>query len=133
MDTETLARETELARQEADHDRLRELGRMERRGNLDEATPKYAETDSSDSEGSSTDSSTSGSTGDTGSTSGDLEARLERAARLNELAGAEDTAQALRRIKSAEDPQSALQSARRRAENMGDEYNAGEFGDLLDG
>jgi hypothetical protein len=124
MDTETLATETELARQNGDHDRLRELGRMERRGNLDEATPKYAE-------GSSTDSSTSSSTGDTGSTSSDLEDDLERAARLNELAGAEDTAQALRQIKSAEDPQSALQRAHRTAQNMGDQYSAEEFGELL--
>jgi len=128
MDTETLATETELARQNGDHDRLRELGRMERRGNLDEATPKYAE-------GSSTDSSTSSSTGDspddTGSTSSDLEDDLERAARLNELAGAEDTAQALRQIRSAEDPQSALQRAHRTAQNMGDQYSAEEFGELL--
>lgn len=124
MDTETLATETELARQNGDHDRLRELGRMERRGNLDEATPQYAE-------GGSTDSSTSGSTDDTGSTSSDLEEDLERAARLNELAGAEDTAQALRQIKSAEDPQSALRQAHRTAQSMGDQYSAEEFGELL--
>ena len=119
MDEQTLTEETLAAQEAGDEARLQELARMEKLGNLDEAEPKYAEAAPS----------TSSSSTDT---SGDLEQQIEQAAQLNELAGAENTAEALRRMKDAEDPRKALQKARRRADSVGDEYARGEFDDLLE-
>lgn len=110
------------ADEENDDRRLEELRRAERRNEIDELEPKYLDSEDSDP------STSSSSTG----TSGDLEEQIEQAAQLNELAGAEETADALRRMKDAEDPQKALQKARRRADSVGDEYARGEFDELLD-
>jgi hypothetical protein len=116
VDESQLTNETIQARKAGDHRHLDRLARAEKMGTLDEVRPRYtgdAEPDS-----------------DSGDSS-DLTARMERQAELNERAGAEGTAEALRRLKDAESPEKALQKARRRAENMGDEYAAEEFSQLL--
>jgi hypothetical protein len=132
MDRETLTEETLAAEGAGDVQRLNELARLERRGRLDEATPKYVEP-SRASESTRADSTPNDSEGtsEARDASG-LKRRLGEAARLNELAGAEETAEALRRIRGAEDPKRALQRAHRRAQSMGDDYSAGEFAELLD-
>jgi hypothetical protein len=116
MDESQLTDETIAAREAGDDRHLDRLARAEKMGTLSEVRPRYtgdAEPDS-----------------DSGDSS-DLEARMERQAELNERAGAEGTAEALRRLKDAESPEKALQKAQRRAENMGDEYAAEEFSQLL--
>jgi hypothetical protein len=91
MDKETLAKETELARQEGDHDRIRELGRMERMNNLDEAEPQYAETDSPESDGQSA-----------------LQNRAERAASMAQAVGNDNLADSLQTVASADEPERVL-------------------------
>jgi hypothetical protein len=116
MDQSQLTDETIAARQAGDNRHLNRLARAEKMGTLDEVRPRY----------------TGGADGDNEERdSSDLTARMERAAQLNERAGAEGTAEALRRLKDAESPEKALQKAQRRAENMGDEYAAEQFAQLL--
>ena len=116
MDDSQLTDETIAAREAGDDRHLDRIARAEKMNTLDEVPPKY--TGGADGDGDSGDSS-------------NLEARMERQAELNEQAGAEGTAEALRRLKDAESPEKALQKAQRRAENMGDEYAAEEFSQLL--
>jgi hypothetical protein len=124
MDRDTLNAEWALATEEGDTERINELQRLERNGAIADEAPQYAE-------GSGSGSTEANGAGESSEATA-LEGRIEQAAQLNERVGAEDTAEALRRIKGAENPQSALQKARRRAESMGDDYNAEEFAELLD-
>jgi len=114
MDQSQLTDETIAAREAGDDRHLDRIARAEKTNTLSDLDPKYtgdAEPDSGD--------------------SSDLTARMERQAELNERAGAEGTAEALRRLKEAESPEKALQKAQRRAENMGDEYAEEQFSQLL--
>jgi len=116
MDEAQLTEETLAAREAGDDRHLDRIARAEKMNTLSDLDPKYTGDADSDS--------------DSGDSSG-LEARMERQAELNERAGAEGTAEALLRLKEAESPEKALQKARRRAENMGDDYAAQEFSQLL--
>ncbi len=116
MDESQLTEETLAAREAGDDRHLDRIARAEKMNQLDEVPPKYTGDADGDNEA-----------GD----SSDLEARMKRQAELNERAGAEGTAEALRRLKDAESPEKALQKARRRAENMGDEYAEEQFSQLL--
>jgi hypothetical protein len=116
VDESQLTDETIAAREAGDNRHLDRIARAEKMNTLSDLDPKY----------------TAGADGDNeAGDSSDLEARMERQAELNERAGAEGTAEALRRLKEAESPEKALQKARRRAENMGDDYAAQEFSQLL--
>jgi len=105
MDTETLALETELARENGDHDRLRELGRMERRNSIDEAEPKYADSDSGDSSGASA-----------------IQERADRAVDVALAGGNSDLASSLRSIARADDPEQTLSEELAREQDRGNEH-----------
>jgi hypothetical protein len=128
MDRSTLTEETLKAEANGDEAYLRRLAEADRSGRLHELTPKYG---TGPGAGSGSSQYSGGGSGDP-EQGGDLEQRIEEAARLNERVGAEDTAEALRRIQDAENPQSALQKAHRRARSVGDDYTAEEFENLLD-
>ena len=89
MTEEQLTTETLKAEEAGDYQRLNELARMERRGNIDEADPKYAEG--------------SGSTGSSG-----LQRRAAQAEKVAEAAGDSDLAAHFRSVADAEDPSKVI-------------------------
>jgi hypothetical protein len=104
MDEATLTDETIRARENGDEKRLNELARMERRGTLHEAEPKYAEADSD--------------SGDS-SGAGAIQERADRAVDVALAGGNSDLASSLRSIARADDPQQVLNEELEREKNRG--------------